>query len=92
MATADDATILNQVDDYWGVVKKTFRDVLKQGQSDSVDAVRHAIDRRPAEEQLHAYHREPLYTAADIAGLPVDDQMVADYLKIADQLGWKSHP
>lgn len=88
MPTTDDLNDLRRVDEYWEIVKRTFRDVLQQQHSDPVDALRKTIAGRPTEEQLLLYHREPLYTAADIAGVPVDDRMLSDYLRMTDKLGW----
>lgn len=89
MPTTDNPMDLTRANEYWGIVKRAFQEVLHQEDSGPVDVLRRTIAERPHEEQLLVYHREPLYTAADIAGMSVDDQMLGMYLQMTDRRGWK---
>jgi hypothetical protein len=77
-------------DQYWSIVKKTYEEVFYINPDNipdvvrRTDALRSVISRRPPQEQILFYHREPLSVAADIIGEQISQNHIKKYLNLPD--------
>ncbi len=89
MPFIDDPEAFVKSDEYWVLVRATFRQVLNEFDDQRVEALRNAVAAGTRDEHLLAYHREPLDVAAQAAGrTTVTDADVQAYLRLRTQLGW----
>ena len=69
-------------DRYWSNVKRAMTDIFRTSHH-AADRYQRSIEGAPVDEQMLAYHQEPLSVAADLAGIPeITEEHIRQYRQL----------